>query len=603
MNSPTETRTPLIRSLPLLSALRPRGPSDIWHKSALSAVVASAVPLITLMLLGRMDLAMFTTAGSLCALYAHNLPYTARARALFWVVLGMAASVGVGITAAALTSSVSVLIVVASLLVAAQKAVADATRIGPPGSLIISFISVSSTFQPSQLDQVPGRLALVLAGGAMGWIACMALALLRPDGPQRVATARALDAAAGYLRARPDTAQAERARNSAAAAAHAAWQTLFKVRDRGATRDADRRALEHLVVRAESTIAGPAGGSRAGGTTPRRLQILARGLRRHRPLPHLVPTLPEDAELRGVQARRTAGSAADSSAGALPAHRPAPRTRGGWRALFSRLRPGSPLLPIVARAAVGCALAGFTAHALGIGRPYWAIVTASTLFQANLTLTWNRGLQRVVGTVVGLLIFAALTPLMHTGYPAMLALFLVFQFSAEALIGRNYWMGVLCVTSMALMMTQFAHPQSAQELVTERMVDTLVGAVLGVLSSMLVTNRRAARRIDTALEQAAQARRGARQALADPQSTATTLSHQRDRLTSTLVELREALDTATGEWWQRSLPERDVTLSERESHQTLAAMVRRAATLHGLNVPDQDDNAHRYDPRGSPVAG
>ncbi|MFD7439414.1 hypothetical protein ACFV6X_33755, partial [Streptomyces sp. NPDC059861] len=83
------SRPPRVRGLPLAGVLRAGRPSDIWFKPALSVVVALAPPDLTLLALGRLDLALYTMAGSLCALYAHNRPYAARARVLVWVVLGM----------------------------------------------------------------------------------------------------------------------------------------------------------------------------------------------------------------------------------------------------------------------------------------------------------------------------------------------------------------------------------------------------------------------------------------------------------------------------------------------------------------------------------
>ncbi|MGW3852642.1 FUSC family protein, partial [Streptomyces fagopyri] len=74
------------RRLPLAGVLRLGRPSDIWFKPALSVVVSVAPPNLALLALGRLDLAMYTMAGSLCALYAHNRPYAARARALALVV-------------------------------------------------------------------------------------------------------------------------------------------------------------------------------------------------------------------------------------------------------------------------------------------------------------------------------------------------------------------------------------------------------------------------------------------------------------------------------------------------------------------------------------
>ncbi|MCT9145718.1 FUSC family protein, partial [Streptomyces violarus] len=149
--------SPPARRLPLAGVLRVGRPSEIWFKPALSVVAAIAPPNLTLLALGRLDLAMYTMAGSLCALYAHNRPYAARAGALVWVVLGMLGGLAVALVAASLTGSAVVLVTVGALLAAAQKVLCDATRVGPPGNVVLTFVSSASLFAPQTLAQVPGH--------------------------------------------------------------------------------------------------------------------------------------------------------------------------------------------------------------------------------------------------------------------------------------------------------------------------------------------------------------------------------------------------------------------------------------------------------------
>jgi len=125
--------------------LRLGRPSDIWFKPALSAVVAVVPPNLILLALGRLDLAMYTMAGSLCALYGHNLPYARRVRAVAGVVLAMVLGMAVSLVTASLTGSPTVLIAVGALLAAAQKTLCDATRIGPPGPVIFTFVTSAAT--------------------------------------------------------------------------------------------------------------------------------------------------------------------------------------------------------------------------------------------------------------------------------------------------------------------------------------------------------------------------------------------------------------------------------------------------------------------------
>ncbi|MEN2423194.1 FUSC family protein, partial [Streptomyces rimosus] len=262
----------------------------------------------------------------------------------------------------------------------------------------------------------------------------------------------------------------------------------------------------------------------------------------------------------------------------------------GLPAVLRRLAPGSPLLPIGARVAAGCALAGWASMAVGVGHPYWAVVTAASIYQANTTLSWQRALQRTLGNLLGLLLFTALLPVIHTGHLAMILLALTFQFCAEASITRNYWLGSVWVTPMALLLTEFARQLPARTLVTDRWIDTVVGAAVGLACCVLVTNRRAADRIEIALDQVAAAEAAALRLLdgdggpgdADvrdgdgiPDDGARRIGWARDRLAASLMELREAVEVSAGEWWQRAVPEERVALAEQRGHRTLARLVRR----------------------------
>ncbi|SCF66577.1 FUSC family protein, partial [Streptomyces sp. Cmuel-A718b] len=257
----------------------------------------------------------------------------------------------------------------------------------------------------------------------------------------------------------------------------------------------------------------------------------------------------------------------------------------GRRALLRRLGPGSPLLPVAVRTLFGCALAGYLCAALGVGRPYWAIVTAASLYQANLTLSWNRALQRTLGNLLGVLVFAAVLPVSRIGPLALVCCCLFFGFAAEALITRNYWLGSVAVTPMALLVLEFGGTHPAGELIGDRVLDTVLGAAAGFLAATLVTNRRAAGRVERALDATDRARAAAERTGADPAAAPAERDRARRTLTASLVELREAGDTAAGEWWQRALPEQRLLAAERAGHRTLAATAqRRGPTAHAPSI-------------------
>ncbi|MEU7329050.1 FUSC family protein [Streptomyces parvus] len=570
-----------VRGLSPASALRLSPPSDTWFKPALSVVVASAVPHLTLLALGRLDLAVYSMAGSLCALYGHGLPYARRARALAGVVLGMAAGLAVSLVTASLTGSTAVLIAVGALLAAVQKVLCDATRIGPPGHVIFTFVSSAALFAPQRLDQIPGHLALTLGAGAFAWLVALAPALVRREGPERRAVARALEAAAvcaadpgprsgNAVDPGPRNGNAvdpgPRNRRAAAAAVHAAWRCLLA----SGRPTPVRRSLERLVVQAEAAFAAPGPG--AGAADPERLRAWAARTRGRGPVPMSPPAPGTADELYGIDAERAVLRAREGR-------------RAARRALLRRLGPGSPLLPVAVRTLFGCALAGYLCAALGVGRPYWAIVTAASLYQANLTLSWNRALQRTLGNLLGVLVFAAVLPVSRIGPLALVCCCLFFGFAAEALITRNYWLGSVAVTPMALLVLEFGGAHPAGELIGDRVLDTVLGAAAGFLAATLVTNRRAAGRVERALDATDRARAAAERTGADPAAAPAERDRARRTLTASLVELREAGDTAAGEWWQRALPEQRLLAAERAGHRTLAATAqRRGPTAHAPSI-------------------
>ncbi|GAA2718930.1 FUSC family protein [Streptomyces luteosporeus] len=499
--------------------VRLRPAADIWYKPALSAVVAMAVPDAVLLAAGRLDLALYTAAGALCALYGHDLPYARRARALAGVVLGTLAGVGTALTCSALTGSAPVLVLGAALVAAAHRAACDASGIGPPGNVVLTFVTSSAFFVPQRPGDVPGHLALVAATGALAWLVCMAPAVRRPHGPERVAVARALAAPARLLEA-ATPAELAAARHAAVTAIGAARRAV-----------AGRPPVTQPLASAEAALAALATGETDAAAAVR-LRAAARAVRRDRTA--LAPV------------GRAAGPA---------------------------LRGTAPL-PVAARVALGAALAGWASLALGSAHPYWAVVSAASVVQPNTTLSWQRAVQRALGNLLGLALFTALLPVARTGAAALVGLSLALQFGAEALISRNYWLGSVCVTPMALLLGEFAAPHPAGGLVADRWTDTLVGCAVGLLACAAVTNRRATRRAEAALVRA----RAARHAAAAARLHAAVDREQaRDRLAAALVELRTAADVAAGEWWQPAPAAARAARASREEHEGHRVL----AALHG----------------------
>ena len=156
-----------------------------------------------------------------------------------------------------------------------------------------------------------------------------------------------------------------------------------------------------------------------------------------------------------------------------------------------------------ARYVLAVGAAGTAGVISGTGHPHWAMAAAAVpLAGADLPSSVRRGVHRIVGTFVGLAVTAVVLlpePWALAGlYPALqepahraavLALLVIlFQFATELFMTRHYGLAMVWFTPVILLMTQLASPIEPRVLILERAVETLVGALLGIL--VVVTVRR-----------------------------------------------------------------------------------------------------------------
>lgn len=103
-----------------------------------------------------------------------------------------------------------------------------------------------------------------------------------------------------------------------------------------------------------------------------------------------------------------------------------------------------------------------------------------------------RGLQRLIGTLLGVLVAAGILAL---GMPplAVILIAVALQAGAELFVGRNYAIAMVFITPLALLMVQLAAPTTVGVLLTDRLWETVVGIVAGTavaVGSALIRGRR-----------------------------------------------------------------------------------------------------------------
>ena len=173
-----------------------------------------------------------------------------------------------------------------------------------------------------------------------------------------------------------------------------------------------------------------------------------------------------------------------ASALLLPRKRTAPEEERALPPSFKRFKLDGETTAITVRLTVGVSLACIAGLYLGTFKSYWVVLPVVAILQMghDRRLTLTRGIQRILGTLLGVGLFAVLLQLPHPYPPAgLLLMVMFFQFATDVVITRNYALGLFFITPLALIITTVGHPIEPQVVVRDRVIDTVVGIGIAIV--------------------------------------------------------------------------------------------------------------------------
>ncbi|GMA21569.1 FUSC family protein [Arsenicicoccus piscis] len=433
---------------------------------ALKAAISLAIPLSVATALGEQSLGLISTLGAFTALYAPSSPGRFRARLMAVVGVGLVAAATLG----ALTAGQPVLGIAAMVLVAMVATFAcQALKIGPPGAFFFILVVGVANLMAQHGAPVAKIMALVAAGAAIAFVVGLSDLTLDRHGPERRAVDQA-ERAVDTFEATRGPQQAVAARGAASTALHAAWTALRDGGGRGGggpelqllTRRlgevAERYAAVSARVSAHALGIDPEPWGSVQTTDARRLELTSVAQARQ-----LSERREDEVDLEQLR---------ESSLG---------RPDAGYLLRAAARRPSEILLSVL-RVGLATAIAGALSVALGLGHGYWAVAFSALVLHQGGTRAaqTTRGLQRLVGTLGGLLLFAVLVQVHPTGW-AVVVILVVLQLLIELLVVRNYAAAVLFITPLALSIASAAAPGlDPWHNVTDRAVDTVVAVVVSL---------------------------------------------------------------------------------------------------------------------------
>lgn len=127
-------------------------------------------------------------------------------------------------------------------------------------------------------------------------------------------------------------------------------------------------------------------------------------------------------------------------------------------------------------------------HLFGFDRPYWLPISCLAVMQgATAFQIWRRGFYRILGTFLGMALCWLILMLIDSPLWLCIAV-VILQFIIEAIVTRNYTIAVIFITPMTILLIEATSTiaQNPTELIGTRMIDVLVGSLIGAVGGWFI---------------------------------------------------------------------------------------------------------------------
>jgi uncharacterized membrane protein YccC len=158
-------------------------------------------------------------------------------------------------------------------------------------------------------------------------------------------------------------------------------------------------------------------------------------------------------------------------------------SRGFLEPIRQNLTFDSMALRHAARVGVTAALATALTHALALERGYWVTLTVILLLQPHAPATMTRTVQRVVGTLVGGLLAAGISQVLHDPV-IVLTVVLALAAVSTAVLAMNYALFATLLTPTFVLLAEVSG--GGWRLAGVRVENTIIGGALALASAWLL---------------------------------------------------------------------------------------------------------------------
>ena len=157
------------------------------------------------------------------------------------------------------------------------------------------------------------------------------------------------------------------------------------------------------------------------------------------------------------------------------------------KTLLSNLRLGSPVFRFALRVSMAISVGLLIGHWLPYAaHSYWIVLTIVIILRPTFSMTRQRRADRIIGTIIGCVVTAIVIRFVHSNIVLMAILFLSIV-ATPTFIYLRYRYTAIAVSLMILLQMHLVAP-SNPNLVSERLIDTLIGAAVATVFSFVLAN-------------------------------------------------------------------------------------------------------------------
>lgn len=157
------------------------------------------------------------------------------------------------------------------------------------------------------------------------------------------------------------------------------------------------------------------------------------------------------------------------------------------KTLLSNLRLDSPVFRFALRVSMAISMGLLIGHWLPYAaHSYWIVLTIVIILRPTFSMTRQRRADRIIGTIIGCVVTAIVIRFVHSNIVLMAILFLSIV-ATPTFIYLRYRYTAIAVSVMILLQMHLVAP-SNPNLVSERLIDTLIGAAVATVFSFVLAN-------------------------------------------------------------------------------------------------------------------